>query len=193
MNSQDDRGIRSCSRAVRGRRSDARNRPRRRPPRKRSAAAKAPSPPVTATGKRTAAASISEPLRRRSAIHLDPHRKDELHGEPRTPAVPLHDRPYYRSQITSVLSILHRATGVVPGRSARFGLAWWLLAAAAGGEAVRHCHCVPGVAARQASCCSASRWRWSTTSSMACATCSGTSAGASTFPTSIVRLDGRGA
>jgi len=37
----------------------------------------------------------------------------------------------YRPQITSVLSILHRFTGVVLGVGTLF-LAWWLLAAAAG-------------------------------------------------------------
>ena len=40
----------------------------------------------------------------------------------------------YRWQITMVMSILHRATGVALVVGA-FGLAWWLLAVAAGGEA----------------------------------------------------------
>src|SRR5690554_6889855 len=40
----------------------------------------------------------------------------------------------YRFQITSVMSLLHRATGIVLVLGA-LGLAWWLLAAAAGGEA----------------------------------------------------------
>ena len=40
----------------------------------------------------------------------------------------------YRPQLTSVLSISHRATGVGLGVGALF-LAWWLLAAAAGPEA----------------------------------------------------------
>ena len=40
----------------------------------------------------------------------------------------------YRFQITSLMSILHRISGVVLFVGA-FGLAWWLLAAAAGGEA----------------------------------------------------------
>ena len=39
----------------------------------------------------------------------------------------------YRWQITMVMSILHRATGVGLVAGA-FGLAWWLLAAARGGE-----------------------------------------------------------
>lgn len=39
----------------------------------------------------------------------------------------------YRWQITMVMSILHRATGVALTVGA-FGLAWWLLAMAAGGE-----------------------------------------------------------
>lgn len=39
----------------------------------------------------------------------------------------------YRWQITMLMSILHRATGVVLAVGA-FGIAWWLLAVAAGGE-----------------------------------------------------------
>jgi succinate dehydrogenase / fumarate reductase, cytochrome b subunit len=39
----------------------------------------------------------------------------------------------YRPQITSVLSILHRISGVILSLGA-FGLAWWLLAAARGGD-----------------------------------------------------------
>jgi succinate dehydrogenase / fumarate reductase cytochrome b subunit len=40
----------------------------------------------------------------------------------------------YRWQVTMVMSILHRATGVGLTLGA-FGLAWWLMAMAAGGEA----------------------------------------------------------
>lgn len=40
----------------------------------------------------------------------------------------------YRWQITMVMSLLHRATGIVLVAGA-FGLAWWLLAVAAGGDA----------------------------------------------------------
>ena len=40
----------------------------------------------------------------------------------------------YRPQITSVMSILHRGTGVVLSLGA-FALAWWLLAVAQGGAA----------------------------------------------------------
>lgn len=39
----------------------------------------------------------------------------------------------YRLQITSVLSLMHRVTGIVASVGA-FGLAWWLLAVAQGGE-----------------------------------------------------------
>ena len=39
----------------------------------------------------------------------------------------------YRWQITMTMSILHRATGIALTAGA-FGLAWWLLAMAAGGE-----------------------------------------------------------
>ncbi|WP_101927117.1 MULTISPECIES: succinate dehydrogenase, cytochrome b556 subunit [Luteimonas] len=40
----------------------------------------------------------------------------------------------YRLQITSVMSLMHRVTGIVASVGA-FGLAWWLLAVAAGGDA----------------------------------------------------------
>jgi succinate dehydrogenase / fumarate reductase cytochrome b subunit len=40
----------------------------------------------------------------------------------------------YKWQITMTMSILHRATGVALVAGA-FGLAWWLLAVAAGGDA----------------------------------------------------------
>jgi succinate dehydrogenase / fumarate reductase, cytochrome b subunit len=40
----------------------------------------------------------------------------------------------YRPQITSVMSILHRISGIILSFGA-FGLAWWLLAAAQGGDA----------------------------------------------------------
>lgn len=43
----------------------------------------------------------------------------------------------YRWQITMLMSILHRATGVALVVGA-FGLAWWLLAVAAGGDAYAH-------------------------------------------------------
>ena len=42
----------------------------------------------------------------------------------------------YRWQITMTMSILHRATGVAITVGA-FGLAWWLMAVAAGGETYR--------------------------------------------------------
>lgn len=41
---------------------------------------------------------------------------------------------YYRFQITSVMSLMHRVSGIVLAMSA-FGLAWWLLSVARGGEA----------------------------------------------------------
>ena len=48
----------------------------------------------------------------------------------------------YRWQITMTMSILHRATGVALTVGA-FGLAWWLMAMAAGGEqAVRAAACL---------------------------------------------------
>jgi succinate dehydrogenase / fumarate reductase cytochrome b subunit len=43
----------------------------------------------------------------------------------------------YRFQITSVMSFLHRLTGIALSLGA-FVFAWWLLAMAAGGEAALH-------------------------------------------------------
>lgn len=40
----------------------------------------------------------------------------------------------YKPQITSVMSILHRISGIILASGA-FALAWWLLAAARGGDA----------------------------------------------------------
>ena len=57
--------------------------------------------------------------------------------------MPTRERPLsphlqvYRWQITMTMSILHRATGVVLAVGA-FGLAWWLLALARGGDAFAH-------------------------------------------------------
>ena len=41
---------------------------------------------------------------------------------------------HYRLQITSVMSLMHRVTGITASVGA-FGLAWWLLAVAKGGDA----------------------------------------------------------
>ncbi|TYC64063.1 succinate dehydrogenase, cytochrome b556 subunit [Stappia sp. BW2] len=41
---------------------------------------------------------------------------------------------HYRPEITSILSVLHRATGIVLGLGA-VGLAWWITALALGGSA----------------------------------------------------------
>lgn len=49
----------------------------------------------------------------------------------RRPLSPFMIGPYYRPQLTSMLSILHRATGVALCAGA-LGLAWWLVATAAG-------------------------------------------------------------
>lgn len=49
---------------------------------------------------------------------------------------------YYRLQITSVMSLMHRVSGIVLSFGA-FVLAWWLLAVARGGEAyVRAAECL---------------------------------------------------
>jgi succinate dehydrogenase / fumarate reductase, cytochrome b subunit len=50
------------------------------------------------------------------------------------PLSPFMIGPYYRPQLTSMLSITHRATGVGLTLGTLF-LCWWLLAAAAGPEA----------------------------------------------------------
>ena len=47
------------------------------------------------------------------------------------PMSPFMIGPYYKPQLTSVLSITHRATGCFLAFGA-FGLAWWLYAVAAG-------------------------------------------------------------
>ncbi|MCE3002508.1 MAG: succinate dehydrogenase, cytochrome b556 subunit [Xanthomonadaceae bacterium] len=47
------------------------------------------------------------------------------------PLSPFMIGPYYRPQLTSTLSILHRITGVALSAGA-LGFAWWLLATAAG-------------------------------------------------------------
>lgn len=57
--------------------------------------------------------------------------------------MPTRERPLsphlqvYRWQITMVMSILHRTTGVALAVGV-FGLAWWLLALAKGGETFAH-------------------------------------------------------
>ena len=57
--------------------------------------------------------------------------------------MPTRERPLsphlqvYSWQITMVMSILHRATGIVLAVGV-FGLAWWLLALAKGGETFAH-------------------------------------------------------
>lgn len=53
---------------------------------------------------------------------------------PKRPLSPFMIGPYYRPQLTSMLSIAHRATGVLLSL-AGFVLAAWLLAAADGSEA----------------------------------------------------------
>ena len=53
---------------------------------------------------------------------------------PKRPLSPFMIGPYYRPQITSMMSIAHRGSGVVLALGS-LALVWWLLAAAAGGEA----------------------------------------------------------
>jgi succinate dehydrogenase / fumarate reductase, cytochrome b subunit len=53
---------------------------------------------------------------------------------PKRPLSPFMIGPYYRPQLTSMLSIAHRATGVLLS-AAGFALAAWLLAVAGGSEA----------------------------------------------------------
>lgn len=52
---------------------------------------------------------------------------------PKRPLSPFMIGPYYKPQITSMMSIAHRATGVVNALGV-FVLAWWLVALAGGDE-----------------------------------------------------------
>lgn len=52
---------------------------------------------------------------------------------PKRPLSPFMIGPYYRPQITSMMSILHRATGVMNALGALL-VAWWLMALAGGEE-----------------------------------------------------------
>lgn len=52
---------------------------------------------------------------------------------PKRPLSPFMIGPYYRPQITSMMSITHRLTGLLIALGG-FGLAWWLFAASLGGE-----------------------------------------------------------
>jgi succinate dehydrogenase / fumarate reductase cytochrome b subunit len=71
-----------------------------------------------------------------AAAHAPHQRKHE-------PRMATRERPLsphlqvYRWQITMTMSILHRATGIALTVGA-FGLAWWLMAMAAGGEQAMH-------------------------------------------------------
>lgn len=60
---------------------------------------------------------------------------------PKRPLSPFMIGPYYRPQLTSVLSILHRATGVLLALGA-FAMAAWLVAVAGGSEAFAHYYSV---------------------------------------------------
>jgi succinate dehydrogenase / fumarate reductase cytochrome b subunit len=53
---------------------------------------------------------------------------------PKRPLSPFMLGQTYRFQITSLMSIIHRITGVILAVGA-FALAWWLMAVAAGGDA----------------------------------------------------------
>ena len=64
------------------------------------------------------------------------------------PLSPLMIGPYYRPQLTSMLSIAHRATGVLLAFGA-FALAWWLIATAGGPEShARFVACMASVPGR---------------------------------------------
>ena len=54
--------------------------------------------------------------------------------------------PYYRPQLTSVLSITHRLTGVILSLAGAPLLLWWLVAAGSGAEAYQSMmSCLSGV------------------------------------------------
>src|SRR5688572_19216906 len=95
---------------------------RRRPQRPKSAGATARIRRVTATGKRTAAASISDrALRTRPS---DSHFRRDAMATRERPLSPFMIGPYYRPQLTSVLSILHRGAGVVLAAGSLLVVAW---------------------------------------------------------------------
>ena len=79
---------------------------------------------------------------------------------------------WYRFQITSALSILHRLTGIALAVGSIL-LVWWLVAVAAGGELVCCDPCLHRLADRDAAAVSSGRSRSFTT----CATASGISPG----------------
>ncbi|MDO5504857.1 MAG: succinate dehydrogenase, cytochrome b556 subunit [Pseudoxanthomonas suwonensis] len=60
-------------------------------------------------------------------------------ANPNRPLSPFMLGQAYRFQITSLMSILHRISGVVLSVGA-FVLAWWLMAMAAGGDAAARAH-----------------------------------------------------
>lgn len=62
---------------------------------------------------------------------------------PKRPLSPFMIGPYYRPQITSMMSIAHRGTGVVNALGVLV-MAWWLVALAAGGEAYAQFAAVAG-------------------------------------------------
>lgn len=66
-------------------------------------------------------------------------------ANPNRPLSPFMLGQAYRFQITSLMSILHRISGVVLSVGA-FVLAWWLMAMAAGGEAAVRAHSLLGSA-----------------------------------------------
>lgn len=68
---------------------------------------------------------------------LPPSEENRAAMSNKRPISPFMLGSHYRFQITSVMSFLHRMTGVALWVGA-FGLAWWLLAVAAGGDAYAH-------------------------------------------------------
>ena len=79
---------------------------------------------------------------------------------------------WYRFQITSALSILHRLTGIGLAVGSIL-LAWWLISVAAGGELFEATHALPRLADRNCCCCFSGR----SPSSITSATASGISPG----------------
>jgi succinate dehydrogenase / fumarate reductase, cytochrome b subunit len=68
-----------------------------------------------------------------------PPKKQEQSVAIQRPLSPFMFPTWYRFQITSVLSIVHRFTGIVLAAGSIL-LAWWLVAVAAGGEVFRETH-----------------------------------------------------
>lgn len=83
--------------------------------------------PVSVTGKRTVVASISD-------NEFKPIQVEATMNGKQRPVSPFMIGPYYKPQMTSLMSITHRATGVFLSIAGVPLLLWWIMATAAGPE-----------------------------------------------------------